>query len=514
MSLLLSLVLSTAHAQTSMPPPTWVEILEIGTGPETALCAQITALVDRYGESEVVDTLEAHQGITTLSASDETCLAERTSRKLLKAIRPPKALLEQLAGVETDGWGGDFNACHWMEGTGLSGPRLGVLLAESKPPADLEDLYCLARRDTDELVLEMFAYQVVVRDGPRQGLHDLVTSAEEGELSAEEVRQLLVADPPLGRLCQQALGVDVAAAEPPVPEPDQPAQPPTPPPVPPVLPAPTQPPQLPPVAGRLVTGVVANQDAAVVIGLSDYDRIADVPDADKDAEAFRNFLVYTRGIPPHRVQYLDQGTREHIEAAVAELGEQVGPGGTMWVYFAGHGAASTTTRERVLLGDDVRGDAISFDSRSLPISRIEELAGAGGGRVLLILDTCFGGVGRGGDQLIAGKRFLVPEYATQPSSGGVAQWNAASPNELSGSLGTVGHGAFTYLAIGAMRGWADGELSGQRDGEVTGQEAQAFIVRALGALQMREQHPVWVGEGGGAEWVLSEGVEEVGPSFD
>lgn len=68
-----------------------------------------------------------------------------------------------------------------------------------------------------------------------------------------------------------------------------------------------------------------------------------------------------------------------------------------------------------------------------------------------------------------------------------------------------------YFAIGALRGWADGELTNVRDGKVTAEEAQAYVSRALRALQIRDQQPVWVSEGSPDEWVLAEGVTEVGP---
>jgi len=88
----------------------------------------------------------------------------------------------------------------------------------------------------------------------------------------------------------------------------------------------------------------------------------------------------------------------------------------------------------------------------------------------------------------------VPAYAVK-AKGGVSQWNAAGPNQLSSPLEPVEHGAFTYFAIGALRGWADGELDGKTDGMVTAEEAQAYVSRALRRSGLNEQTPVWVGDG-------------------
>lgn len=167
-------------------------------------------------------------------------------------------------------------------------------------------------------------------------------------------------------------------------------------------------------------------------------------------------------------------------------GQQVGRHGTVWIYFAGHGAADTATGERLLLGDDVRQDSSAFAARGVAVKDLKELAGEGGGAVNLIVDACYAGVGRDGGELLAGKRFLVPAY-TKERSPRILEWNAAGANELSGPIDAVEHGAFTYFAIGAMRGWADGHIDGTRDGRVTAEEAKVYVNSALRTLQIHEQ---------------------------
>lgn len=81
-------------------------------------------------------------------------------------------------------------------------------------------------------------------------------------------------------------------------------------------------------------------------------------------------------------------------------------------------------------------------------------------------------------------------------------------------LERVRHGAFTYFAVGALRGWADGELSGQRDGQVTGAEAAAYVERALRSAGVRDQRPNWIADGAtGEDWVLTSGAPERGPGL-
>ena len=246
---------------------------------------------------------------------------------------------------------------------------------------------------------------------------------------------------------------------------------------------------LPDIDAPLKTGAASAADTAVVVGIEDYAFAPDVPFARRDASAFYDLLVYTRGVPASRVRMLTNGaSKEQILAAVTEAGKTVGAGGTVWVYFAGHGAAHSSTGERMLLGDDVRADPVAFDARGVTVTELKALAGAGGGSVNLVVDACYSGLGRGGDELLAGKRFLVPQYAKETSPT-VLEWSAASGDQLSGPLDAAQHGAFTYFAVGALRGWADGHIDGKPDGAVTAEEAQLYVRDALKTVQITDQTP-------------------------
>jgi hypothetical protein len=271
---------------------------------------------------------------------------------------------------------------------------------------------------------------------------------------------------------------------------------------------------LPDIDEPLRAGARAPGDAAVVVGIEDYTHIADVPWATRDAQAFYRLLIYTVGVPSARVRLLDQGaSHEMIREALADAAEQAGSDGRVWFYFAGHGAASSRDGERMILGQDVRAEVAAFDSRGLTTAEIEALAGAGGSQVVMVLDTCYTGRDRAGSSLVEGGRFVVPSYATQITPRVVA-WTAAGPNELAQPLDSVGHGAFTYFVVGAMRGWADGQLDGVRDGEVTLEEASLYVTDALASAQLSSQHPALQSDGADA-WVLSSSSKlEQAPELD
>jgi len=241
-----------------------------------------------------------------------------------------------------------------------------------------------------------------------------------------------------------------------------------------------------PIDAPLRTGVTSPNDAAVVIGNEDYPFLTGVPYAKRDAEAFRNTLVYTRGVPLRRVRVLLGASNNQIRAEVAAAAAEVGDDGVLWIYFAGHGGGDPQTGERLLIGDTAKQDAASFLAGAVSVSELETLALTGQGEVVFVTDACYNGLGRDGSQH-GNQRFAVPSYAVTEAPR-LTSWYAAGPTELAGPLAPVQHGAFTYFVVGALRGWADGEL-GQRDGRVTLSEADAYVMRSLAEVGERSQTP-------------------------
>ncbi len=256
----------------------------------------------------------------------------------------------------------------------------------------------------------------------------------------------------------------------------------------------------------LRSGARADADAALVIGVEDYAFVPDVPYARADAEAVRRWLLYTRGVSQGSIEVVTDGSREQILAALARTRSRVGAGGTAWVYFAGHGAASTKDGARMLLGVDVMADAEVFSARGV---RVDELQGAlAGVESVLWLDTCYNGATRTGGALLPNARFAVPSSALAPAAGSVV-WTASAPGQASSGWDPAGHGLFTYTTVGALRGWADGELDGVRDGSVSAAEAQAYVTRRMVELGAGGQAPQLAGV---ATTVLSTKAPEVEPA--
>lgn len=260
------------------------------------------------------------------------------------------------------------------------------------------------------------------------------------------------------------------------------------------------------------TGAQSPADAALVIGNEDYAFLPDVPYARADAVAFYQWLVYSRGVPTASAALLDgRASREMIEQAAAGAVKKVGRGGTLWVYFSGHGAASPTDGSRLLLGDDARSEMSGFESRSVRVDALRKMAEDAGIRAVFVLDTCYSGTGRNGETLLAGRRIAVPAWALEPPEAQILEWSAAGPDQLSGPITGARHGAFTWFVLGSLRGWADGSVDGQRDGTVTAAEADAYVRQGLSSLGITDQTPVMVAADPAA-WQLGRG-EEKGPDL-
>lgn len=250
----------------------------------------------------------------------------------------------------------------------------------------------------------------------------------------------------------------------------------------------TEPPD---VIEKLRTGQRASADAAVVVGIESYPFLPHVPFAARDADAFYNFLVYTRGVSPTKLSLLtDNPTATDIRDALALRAKEVGAGGTLWLYFAGHGAADPMTGKRLLLGVDVQPKVTSLGTtQTVAVDELGAIAaGSAAEQVVAVIDACYTGTGRDGKVLLEGKRFAVPTW-TQAPPPKVVTWTAAAAAETSGPFDAAQHGLFTYFVVGALRGWADGEFDGQRDGTVSLAEARQYVYDAVRTVGGGEQTP-------------------------
>lgn len=270
--------------------------------------------------------------------------------------------------------------------------------------------------------------------------------------------------------------------------------------------------------GRVKLQRDGTRDAAVLIAIEDYDVLADIPGAVANLNAWEAHLR-DRGVPPESISTLTnaKATRENIKQALERSLERVGDEGRLWFVFIGHGtpvsAGDGGEMTGALVGADARSDEVSVEARSFRRDELLELLGRGAHtQSILVLDACFSGRSSGGDMLIEGTQFSVPVSDVADELGAesgrsdapeVLVFSAAGAGEYAGGLPGARRPAFSYLLLGALRGWAAGD-----DSNVSAQEAVDFVGARLRLIAGRNQTPELAGSGA---VLLSRGARESDP---
>ncbi len=247
----------------------------------------------------------------------------------------------------------------------------------------------------------------------------------------------------------------------------------------------------PDVEAPLNTRQEGKKDAALIVGIGDYDQLPDVPGASDNARSWYRYLTQVRGVPVGNVKLLEDSlaTKEEVLAAAQAVAEKTEPGGTLWFVYIGHGAPSQDQKDGVLVGADARQTANSLYSRSLSRSEVLSVLEAGDqARTVAVLDACFSGQS-GAGALVPG---LQPVMLSSLPAGRTTVLSAGKSNEFAGPLPGLGRPAFSYLVLGALRGWGDAD----GNGEVSAREAVEYAGGAMFAVvKGRTQTPELSGPG-------------------
>ena len=247
------------------------------------------------------------------------------------------------------------------------------------------------------------------------------------------------------------------------------------------------------------------RDAALVVGIAHYDEMPDISGADDNARAWYAWLRDGRGVPAVKLLIDGEAAKEDIiEEAKAAAG-RVQPGGTLWFVFIGHGAPAEGA-EGVLVGEDAKATARSLYARSVTRQELSAALELGQqARTVMVLDACFSGKSASGEDLVSDLQPGLLTGSYRPPRATVL--TAARGDQFAGGLPGTLRPAFSYLLLGALRGWGDGD----DDGQVTAAEAVDYADRALyEVVKGRSQNPELLGEG--RDLVLSSGRER-GPDL-
>mgnify|MGYP003310993588 FL=1 len=164
----------------------------------------------------------------------------------------------------------------------------------------------------------------------------------------------------------------------------------------------------------------------------------------------------------------------------------------IYIFFAGHGLASTDGKELYLLPYD--GEPRLLEDTALLRSDIfDTVETINPKSVTVFLDACYSGQTREKDMILADARpiAIVPIESDVPKNFTV--FSASSGSQISGSLPEADHGLFSYFLMKGLEGNADAN----NDKKITNGELHSYVrsnVTRQAARLGREQTPQLQGD--------------------
>jgi hypothetical protein len=210
-------------------------------------------------------------------------------------------------------------------------------------------------------------------------------------------------------------------------------------------------------------------DFAIVIGVEKYSEIAPAPYAESDAALVKSHLL-ALGVPERNIVHLagDKAGKTSIEKYVDNwLPRLVKPQSRVYFYFSGHGAPDVKTGQAYLVPWD--GDPNFLETTGYPVARLyKRLQALPAKQILVAMDACFSGAG-GRSVLATGARPLVTKIDAGMAGGQVTALTASAVNEISGTVESARHGAFTYFLAQGLNTAVDGA------GRVTARSLHGYL---------------------------------------
>lgn len=201
---------------------------------------------------------------------------------------------------------------------------------------------------------------------------------------------------------------------------------------------------------------------AVVIGIESYrERLPKADFAVGDAKLVAEYLTKVLGYPEENVvvRLNDKASRNDLEKYFGDwLRNNVEPGGSVFIYYSGHGAPNPKTGDAYLLPYD--GDPTFVDTTGYPLKRLyASLEKLPAKNIVVVLDSCFSGAG-GRSVLAKGARPMGIALETPASTGKAMVLAASSGDQISSSYDEKGHGLLTYFFLKALQGDGDANKDG------------------------------------------------------
>ena len=201
------------------------------------------------------------------------------------------------------------------------------------------------------------------------------------------------------------------------------------------------------------TGRVVKNRFALIIGNEDYGKFQTGLQSDQnvlfarnDALVFKEYAVNTLGVLEKHTFTLTDATRGQMSREIERITElaKLTPNAEIIFYYAGHGLPDFETFESYLVPVDVA--ASNLDDAIKLKDLYSKLASSKASKIMVFLDACFSGGGRGENGLLAARTVKI-----RPKSdiveGNIVAFTASSGKEVSLPFESQSHGLFTYYLL-------------------------------------------------------------------
>jgi len=241
----------------------------------------------------------------------------------------------------------------------------------------------------------------------------------------------------------------------------------------------------------------SNEKIAIIIGIENYSEAPIANYANLDAQYFFDYARKAFGVEKQNINLLineDATVVKTDKALSLWLKSKVKKNRSdLIIFFAGHGLASTDGKELYLLPQDGNPDRLERTALSRT-DLFKEIIELNPKSVTMFLDTCYSGVSRDEQMLLASARpirIVADEQDGIPDNFTI--FSASKLDQISSGLREAKHGIFSYYLMKGLEGNADFN----EDKKITNGELLAYMdanVSQKAAEQGREQNPSLAGD--------------------
>jgi len=193
---------------------------------------------------------------------------------------------------------------------------------------------------------------------------------------------------------------------------------------------------------------------AVVIGIEHYrQKLPPADFASQDAKLVFDYLTKVMGYPEENIVQIanEHATKSDFEKYFEKwLPNNVEKGGSVFIYYSGHGAPNPKTGDAFLVPYD--GDPSFIDETGYSLKRLYAALGKLPAKeVVVVLDSCFSGAG-GRSVLAKGARPIVLSIESPTMlSKNMSVLSASAGDQISSTYDEKGHGLFTYFMLKGIK---------------------------------------------------------------